>query len=87
MPNNQAAKPVETVELPEKQFVKYVGNPHVDERVLTTDDWRKAGVDGEHPTISWSRSNGFKVPLEDLAFLSPEDFARLIDGDPGLKVV
>lgn len=72
------------------------GVHHFQERVISTEDWRKAGlVTEDNPPklregvrdVKWVHSNNFTVPASDLDFLTDAEFARFIQGDSGLEVV
>jgi hypothetical protein len=65
--------------------VRYVGTADV--REISAADFRRAGVEGDSiKGVRWDAKNGKAVDREDLAFLSDEDFNRIIKGDSSFKV-
>lgn len=68
------------------QVVEYIGP--ADYRVITEEDWQKAGVDAEAEAVQviWSVDNENKVKRSDLEFLSDEQFDRIIRADKGFRI-
>lgn len=59
---------------------------HFEIRTITEADWKKAGIE-EGRTVHWHKGNKFMVPVEDLDFLTEEQFEVYIAGDGRFEIV
>lgn len=79
------ADAVEAEAAPEAKMVKAVrfrGSPG--RRLITTEDWAKAGVP-DHAETWWNFYNDYTVRIKDLG-LNDEQFARIILADGGFEI-
>jgi hypothetical protein len=70
----------------QKKWVVYREAQHFEIRTITPQDWAKAGVvDGK--LLHWHKGNDFRVPLEDLGFLSEGQIQQYILSEPRFAIV
>jgi len=72
------------------KVVRWYGQPGVDYREISVEDWQKAGLDTsevEAKTVRWDAGNDYTVPLSFLeAFLTEEQLAAYIGRDSRFKI-
>lgn len=61
-----------------QKVVRYNGFSF-EERSITRADWARVGVD--HDTVTWDKSNDWRVPASDLDFLNEAQFTAYITSD------
>jgi hypothetical protein len=81
----------ETDEEPQEpvEVVRWKSGVHTfQERTILAADLVRAGVEKEDAEdLVWNFANKFCIPLEDLDFLSQDQFDELVGRDPDLEVV
>ncbi len=74
----------------DSRVVRWYGQPGVDYREISVEDWRKAGLDLESveaKTVRWDVSNEYTVPRSFLAaFLTDEQIYAWIERDSRFKI-
>lgn len=69
-----------------KQYVRYIGTSDV--RQFSEEDWRAAGIlTSKRKTVTWGPANGKVVDMENLSFLSSDEFDRCIRSDPDFQIL
>lgn len=82
----QASEPIgETQRAPKRTVVRYRHDFPFQEREITLTDWKRLGID--HAPVRWGKANNWEVPVEDLNFLTTDQFADIIEADDDLEVV
>lgn len=82
----EALSPVgDTQRAPKRTVVRYRHDFPFQERQITFTDWKRLDID--HATVHWGKANNWEVPVEDLSFLTTDQFANIIEADDDLEVV
>lgn len=86
MADKKQAEEVAPPPAKEVEMVEYADAQHFEIRTLTPSDWLKVGVqDGK--LIHWHKGNDFRVPRSEFDFLSEDQFAQYVLGDPRIRLV
>lgn len=80
------AEPETTEAAETKKYVVYKDAQHYDRREISTRDWESVGVT-DAPTVVWDAQNRHRVPVEQFAFLTKDQFSQYILADARLEVV
>jgi hypothetical protein len=69
-----------------QKWVVYKDAQHFEIRTITPKDWAKVGVE-DGKLLHWHKGNDFRVPLEELGFLSEGQIQQYILSEPRFAIV